>query len=163
MDTIRLDGVRIMGRHGVFAEERTREQPFVVDVALHCDVRAAGTSDDLRLTIDYGAVAFVIRDVIEGESVQLIETLAERIESRHALFVFDSCFSGSLFALRASNETPAIVAEALAKPVRQFITSGSAKEMVPDQSVFRRFFVRGLEGEADLSGDGWITGTELGA
>jgi dihydroneopterin aldolase len=82
MDTIRLDGVRIMGRHGVFAEERTREQPFVVDVALHCDVRAAGTSDDLRLTIDYGAVAFVIRDVIEGESVQLIETLAERIAAR---------------------------------------------------------------------------------
>jgi hypothetical protein len=92
-----------------------------------------------------------------------IETLAERIESRHALFVFDSCFSGSLFALRAANETPAVVAEALAKPVRQFITSGSAKEMVPDQSVFRRLFVRGLEGEADLSGDGWITGTELGA
>lgn len=82
MDIIRLEGVRLMGRHGVFAEERVAEQPFVVDVALHYDVRAAGAADDLRLTVDYGAVAFVIRDVIEGESVQLIETLAERIAQR---------------------------------------------------------------------------------
>ena len=105
------------------------------------------------------AVAFRLRAL----DMRTIEGLAERIESRHALFAFDSCFSGSLFALRASTEPPAVVAEALAKPVRQFLTSGSAGEQVPDQSVFRRLFVRGLDGEADLSGDGWITGTELGA
>jgi formylglycine-generating enzyme required for sulfatase activity len=32
---------------------------------------------------------------------------------------------------------------------------------VSDNSSFRRYFVDGLEGKADLSGDGYITGTEL--
>jgi dihydroneopterin aldolase len=78
-DRIRLHGLRFDGRHGVFAEERARSQPFVVDVDLSVDLARAGEHDDLALTVDYGAVARRVRDIVEGESVQLIETLAERI------------------------------------------------------------------------------------
>jgi hypothetical protein len=92
--------------------------------------------------------------------MQQIEIYAKRIQSKHALFLFDSCFSGSLFAL--SRALPEIITYKTANPVRQFITSGSADETVPDESVFRSQFVRALQGEADTDKDGYVTGTELG-
>jgi hypothetical protein len=49
-----------------------------------------------------------------------------------------------------------------AQPVRQFITSGGKDEEVPDESVFRQQFITALQGEADIDGDGYVTGTELG-
>ncbi|NIM15801.1 MAG: hypothetical protein GTO45_35705, partial [Candidatus Aminicenantes bacterium] len=48
------------------------------------------------------------------------------------------------------------------KPVRQFITSGSAKETVPEESYFVECFIRGIDGEADYDNDGYVTATELG-
>lgn len=92
--------------------------------------------------------------------MQQIEIYAKRIQSKHALFLFDACFSGSLFAL--SRAVPEIIGYKTAQPVRQFITSGSADETVPDESVFRAQFARALQGEADSDGDGYVTGTELG-
>ena len=50
-----------------------------MDAALSVDTRAAASSDDLAKTADYGAVAERIVALIEGEPVNLIETLAERI------------------------------------------------------------------------------------
>jgi len=49
-----------------------------------------------------------------------------------------------------------------ANPVRQFISAGGADEPVPDRSIFKEQLIEGLKGEADLNGDGYITGTELG-
>lgn len=43
------------------------------------DTRAAASTDDLSATADYGAIAEKIVALIEGEPVNLIETLAERI------------------------------------------------------------------------------------
>ena len=48
------------------------------------------------------------------------------------------------------------------EPVRQFITSGSADQEVPDNSIFRRAFVDALAGSADFDKDGYLTGSELG-
>lgn len=92
--------------------------------------------------------------------IQRIKIAAQEIGSRHALFVFDACFSGSLFApLRGGG---AAVLRQAAEPVRMFITSGSSDEQVPDHSVFREEFVAALdEGAADLNRDGWTTGSEL--
>jgi len=92
--------------------------------------------------------------------MQMIEVFAKRIQSKHALFLFDSCFSGSLFAL--SRAVPESISYKTAKPVRQFITSGSADEQVPDTSVFKQQFVSALNGETDLGKNGYITGTALG-
>jgi hypothetical protein len=90
-----------------------------------------------------------------------IEMYATQIQSRHALFVIDAPFSGSLFAL--SRAIPGNISSNIAEPVRQFITSASADETVPDDSIFRAQFVLGLQnGEADMNGDGFVTGTELG-
>jgi hypothetical protein len=57
---------------------------------------------------------------------------------------------------------PEFISYKTANPVRQFITSGSADETVPDESIFRAQFARALQGEADSDGDGYVTGTELG-
>ena len=93
--------------------------------------------------------------------MQMIELFANDIDSKHVLFVFDSCFSGSmLFSLNRG--IPENISYKTAMPVRQFITSGSAEENVPDKSIFRDFFVKALEGEGDRDKDRYITGNELG-
>jgi formylglycine-generating enzyme required for sulfatase activity len=92
-------------------------------------------------------------------SMEMVESYAKQIESKHALFIFDSCFSGSFFKMRAA---PEVIALKTTQPVRQFITSGGADQQVPDESVFRRQFIAGLEGEADVNGDGYLTASELG-
>jgi hypothetical protein len=89
------------------------------------------------------------------------ENFARQIECKHVLFVFDSCFSGSIFAL-SRGAVSEVISYKTARPVRQFITSGSADEMVPDKSIFKSQFVSGIEGEADTDKDGFVTGTELG-
>ncbi len=95
------------------------------------------------------------------EMKQLL-TWAERIESTHALFLFDSCFSGTVFKSRALPKEPPHISAMIARPVRQFITAGSAGEEVPASSVFVPSFLRAIEGEGDLDQDGYVTGTELG-
>ncbi len=93
-------------------------------------------------------------------SMKEIESLALKVKSMHVLMVFDSCFSGSLFNLvRAA---PVDITEKSARPVRQFVTAGGAGEQVPDRSVFKIVFLDGIKGYADLNGDGYVTGSELG-
>lgn len=95
-------------------------------------------------------------------SMTLMQTYAREIQSKHALFVFDSCFSGKIFAMRENTVIPSLIADSIDNPVRQIITAGDEKQSVPDESIFRRVFVRGLEGEADQNKDGYVTGIELG-
>jgi dihydroneopterin aldolase len=78
-DRITLRGLRIRGRHGVYDFERREGQDFVVDVDLEVDLHAASVSDDVRDTVHYGELADALADVIAGEPVQLIETLAQRL------------------------------------------------------------------------------------
>lgn len=89
-----------------------------------------------------------------------IEIYAKQIKSKHAIFIFDACFAGQIFS--TSRAIPEIISYKTKEPVRQFITSGSATETVPDKSVFCTQFIRGLKGEADGNKDGFVTGTEFG-
>ena len=82
MDRIVLTGVHANGTHGVLEFEHERAQPFVVDATLYMDLTAAGASDDLNDTVDYGRAAKEIVAVIEGEHADLIEHLAQRIADR---------------------------------------------------------------------------------
>jgi hypothetical protein len=93
-------------------------------------------------------------------SMRDIEAVSLKIKSKHVIMLFDSCFSGSLFSLTRS--LPANISDKSRLPVRQFITAGTEDEQVPDKSMFKRSFLIGIEGDADLTGDGYITGSELG-
>jgi 7,8-dihydroneopterin aldolase/epimerase/oxygenase len=79
LDRVALRGLRGIGRHGVLPAERLEGQPFLVDVDLSLDTRPAAGSDELRDTVDYGHIALAVVALVEGEPVNLIETLAERI------------------------------------------------------------------------------------
>jgi dihydroneopterin aldolase / 2-amino-4-hydroxy-6-hydroxymethyldihydropteridine diphosphokinase len=79
LDQIRLLGVTARGRHGVLEHERQDGQEFSVDAVLHLDTSTAAATDDLAATVDYGALATRIADLVRGEPVDLIETLAARI------------------------------------------------------------------------------------
>ena len=94
-------------------------------------------------------------------SMQRIEEVAKNSSAKHVLFMFDACFAGSVFL--ATRAAPAYIQQNTKEPVRQFITSGSAEQEVPDKSIFRRAFVDALDGKADYDQDGYLTGTELGA
>ncbi|MBO8202620.1 dihydroneopterin aldolase [Streptomyces smyrnaeus] len=79
MDRVALRGLAARGHHGVFAREREEGQTFVVDLDMGLDTRPAAEGDDLSRTVHYGVVAEEVVAVIEGEPVDLIETLAQRI------------------------------------------------------------------------------------
>jgi dihydroneopterin aldolase len=82
LDRIALTGLTAHGFHGVFEQERRQGQPFVVDVVLYLDTRPAAASDDLTRTVHYGELATGLADVVRGEPVDLIETLAARLAER---------------------------------------------------------------------------------
>lgn len=78
-DRIRLTGLTVRGHHGVFEDERRDGQDFVVDVSLELDTRPAAASDDLLQTVHYGDLAQALAAVVQGEPVDLLETLAARL------------------------------------------------------------------------------------
>ena len=78
-DRIAVRGIQAHGYHGVYAEERATGQPFVVDVVLHLDLAPAAASDDVADTVHYGELAQQVVAAIEGEPVDLVETLAQRV------------------------------------------------------------------------------------
>lgn len=100
-------------------------------------------------------------------SMGTFEGYARSMLARHALFVFDTCFGGTIFeATRATVESAAgtdRLRELLDQKVRMFLTAGDETQRVPDFSVFRRSLVTGLGGAADGNHDGVVLGHELGS
>lgn len=80
-DTIAIRGVTAWACHGVLESEKTLPQPFAVDVELEVDLAPAGASDDLTESVSYADVARDVLAVLQGPSVDLLETLAARIAS----------------------------------------------------------------------------------
>jgi dihydroneopterin aldolase len=80
MGKIYLNEMEFVVCHGALAHEKKIPQKFVVDVKLKTDaVEEAGAVDKLKKTIHYGEVFQVIEAIMQGEAVDLIETLAFRI------------------------------------------------------------------------------------
>lgn len=82
MDRIVLRGMTFQGRHGVRPPEREHPQEFKVDVEVDCDLAEAGRTDRLADTVDYTRIRAAAKEVMEGESLKLIEALAARIAER---------------------------------------------------------------------------------
>ena len=78
-DVVELRGLRVLGRHGCLPEEQARDQPFEVDIDLELDLTAAGASDDLADTLDYGAAADVVARLVATEPSALLERVATMI------------------------------------------------------------------------------------
>ncbi len=81
-DCIQLRGLRVVCVVGVLPEERERAQPLELDIDIYADLSAAGNSDDLQDTVDYGSVAQTIEEICLGAKVQLLERLAQLVADR---------------------------------------------------------------------------------
>ncbi len=79
LDRVTLTGIAAFGHHGVFDFERAQGQRFVVDVSCSLDLSEAAVTDDLHRSVDYGTLARAIVADIEGDPLNLIEALADRI------------------------------------------------------------------------------------
>ena len=78
-DSITIAGIEVFAYHGVLAKEKNKGQLFLVDVELRLDLSAAGDSDDLAETVEYGLLAQQIHDLVASERWDLIERVAARV------------------------------------------------------------------------------------
>jgi formylglycine-generating enzyme required for sulfatase activity len=100
--------------------------------------------------------------VNKSVDMQYMVLQSQLMTARHVLYMFDSCFSGTILNFR-SDIKPGKVSRRVKYPVRQFITAGSADEEVPDKSYFKQVFLDLIEGrDEEPFKDGYITGEELG-
>lgn len=145
--------------HGFGAEKDAR---LIVFYAGHGYTTADGTAYLVPAMqsdpqIDMGSFS---RDAL---SMDQVVSWARQFESKHVLFFFDSCFSGSIFLQRGPVETRRWISKLTQAPVRYFITAGSAHETVPARSELVPELIRGVRfGKADLNRDGYVTSGELG-
>ncbi len=78
-DNIILHGMVFYGFHGVKAAEKELGQRFIVDMEMFLPLEEAGCSDDLDKTVHYGHVYKLVKEIVTGESKDLIEAVAEEI------------------------------------------------------------------------------------
>ena len=76
-DRLRLTGIRIDAAHGVYDYEKQAPQPFLIDVLASLAPRPH--EDDLATTVDYSVLAAGIATTATTGSLDLIETLAEKV------------------------------------------------------------------------------------
>src|ERR687891_201561 len=75
-----LTGIRAEGRHGARDGEKDVPQPFVVDLDVEVDV----AEDSIEATADYRGITDAVREIVDGGSFDLIESMADAIARRVA-------------------------------------------------------------------------------
>ncbi|MGR3514940.1 MAG: 2-amino-4-hydroxy-6-hydroxymethyldihydropteridine diphosphokinase [Paracoccaceae bacterium] len=78
-DTVFVTNLCILGRHGVFEEERTLGQRFFLDIEVTIDARPASEHDNYKKAICYGSLCKLAQEVSDAGPYRLIETFAERV------------------------------------------------------------------------------------
>ena len=78
MDKLYLKDVEIFANHGVFKEEKTLGQKFILSLELDLDLREASKYNDLSKSVHYGELCHEIEREFQKESYDLIETAAEK-------------------------------------------------------------------------------------
>ena len=82
MDRINIKNLEVFAKHGVLPEEHVLWQKFIISVSLSFSLRSAGWYDDLKLSVDYGAVCRVIQEFAEGTEFKLIEAVGEKLAEK---------------------------------------------------------------------------------
>jgi dihydroneopterin aldolase len=113
-DQIQLRGLRILGRCGVLAHEQAQDQPFEFDLDLVSDLRAAGESDELTDTVDYGAVCQLVEETVRSRPVALLEHLASRV-------------ADAVLATHERVESVTVAARKLRPPVPQDLATSAVR------------------------------------
>ncbi|MDX1639729.1 MAG: dihydroneopterin aldolase [Balneolaceae bacterium] len=70
-----IKGLAYRARHGYYEEERLEGNDFEVDLEFTLNLEEAARSDELGKTLNYEEAELIVREVMEGPSRNLIETL----------------------------------------------------------------------------------------
>ena len=95
MDKIIIKGLEVFAHHGVYENEKTKGQKFVINAEFEVDTLTASLSDDIEDTLDYAKVCEFIKDYMVVNQVNLLETLVNEL-SRKLLLTFKLIKSVSL-------------------------------------------------------------------
>lgn len=82
MDKIKIRDLEIYARHGVYPEETTLGQKFLVSLTMETDTRLAGCHDDLSQSVDYGSVAHDTERFLTEHTYRLLEAAAEHLAEK---------------------------------------------------------------------------------
>ena len=74
-----LQGLVVESLIGVYPQERHAPQPLSIDVAVGLPSTAAFLSDNFQDTVDYAAVADLIRQEAAAQRFQLLERMAHHL------------------------------------------------------------------------------------
>ena len=112
-DAIAIHELTVRTRVGVSNDERSSARPLIINVTMTGDTRAAGISDELGDTIDYGAAIERITAMVEGQEWHLIEHVAEEV----AALVLGECGAKAV-EVEIIKEAPPVTEDVKAVSVR---------------------------------------------
>ncbi len=79
MDKVYIEGLTFQTTIGFYQWEKEIKQTLVIDLAMGWNTALAAENDELAKTLDYAEISEAIVKFANNNSVDLIETLAERI------------------------------------------------------------------------------------
>ena len=81
-DKIILKGMKFHAYHGIHQGEKSSGQTFIVDIEIFKNLSEPGKTDSIEDTINYSDVFIEIKKIIEHQSHNLLEYVAELIASK---------------------------------------------------------------------------------
>jgi len=103
-------------------------------------------------------------------SMAQLRNASKQLPAKHIFYVIDACYSGLLLQRSLAVEpaleqdTLGVARKLIAQPAIQLLSAGhQGEQVIPDggQSLFTKYLIQGLQGEADMNNDRLITATEL--
>ena len=79
MDKIFINRMTLPVIIGTLPHEREQKQEITLDLAIGCDMKKAGKTDNLYDVVDYSAVEKKVWEAVSNSSFFLLEALAEMI------------------------------------------------------------------------------------
>ena len=77
-----IKGLKVDAECGVYAHEKGRKRPLIIDIEVSVGDDVRSSSDELAQTVDYDTLAAHIHDVAGSTHLHLIETFAEQVCSK---------------------------------------------------------------------------------
>ncbi len=87
LDEIHIEQLEIFTRIGVPEQERTNPQRLTVSISFWPNEKMGDVADNIERTVNYSAVAEETKNFVRDQSLNLIETLADRL-AMHLLKTF---------------------------------------------------------------------------
>ena len=106
MDKILINNMKFRGMHGCTTFEKNNAQLFIINLELGLDLSISMENDNIADTVDYSLVYLLVKNIVENESFNLLEKLANVIINK----IFEQ-FSLDLVKIHIKKPNPPIKGE----------------------------------------------------